>query len=110
MGAKIVKVVGLCNFFEDFLGFTMKSMSTVLLRVGRTMTTNASSTTIRSSTSPLSAASRRNMLPRPRAKATGFWFVNSDRILQKNLGPMIAQGAEAIVYYSEGAPTVTRLL
>jgi hypothetical protein len=42
------------------------------------------------------------------AKATGFWFVNSDRILQKNLGPMIAQGAEAIVYYSEGAPTVTK--
>ena len=48
-------------------------MSTVLLRVGRTMTTNASSTTIRPSTSPLSAASRRNMLPRPPTTPSLTW-------------------------------------
>ena len=34
-------------------------------RAGRMMTINALSTSIRPSTSPLSAASRRNMLPRP---------------------------------------------
>jgi hypothetical protein len=42
------------------------------------------------------------------AKAAGIWFANSDSILQKHLGPKIAQGAEAKVYYSEGAPTVTK--
>ena len=42
------------------------------------------------------------------AKAAGLWFVNSDTILQKNFGPMIAQGAEAKVYYREGDPTVTK--
>ena len=42
------------------------------------------------------------------AKAEGLWFGNSDSILQKNFGPMIAQGAEAIVYYREGDPTVTK--
>ena len=31
------------------------------------------------------------------AKAKGLWFNNSDSILQKNFGPMIAQGAEAKV-------------
>ena len=42
------------------------------------------------------------------AKAAGLWFDNSDTILQKNFGPMIAQGAEAKVYYREGDPTVTK--
>jgi hypothetical protein len=42
------------------------------------------------------------------AKAAGLWFNNSDTILQKNFGPMIAQGAEAKVYYREGDPTVTK--
>ena len=40
------------------------------------------------------------------AKAKGLWFGNSDDILQKNFGPMIAQGAEAKVYYREGNPTL----
>ena len=42
------------------------------------------------------------------ARAAGLWFDNSDGILQKNYGPMIAQGAEAKVYYKEGNPTVTK--
>ena len=42
------------------------------------------------------------------AKAKGLWFGNSDSILQKNFGPMIAQGAEAKVYYREGDPTVAK--
>lgn len=42
------------------------------------------------------------------AKAKGLWFGNSDDILQKNFGPMIAQGAEAKVYYREGDPTVAK--
>ena len=42
------------------------------------------------------------------ARAAGLWFDNSDRILEKNFGPMIAQGAEAKVYYREGDPTVTK--
>jgi hypothetical protein len=42
------------------------------------------------------------------AIAAGLWFDNSDTILQKNFGPMIAQGAEAKVYYREGDPTVTK--
>ena len=44
--------------------YTMTSRRTAPLRVGRTTTTNASSTTTRPSTSPLSAVSRRNTLQR----------------------------------------------
>jgi hypothetical protein len=42
------------------------------------------------------------------AKAKKLWFSNSDSILQKNFGPMIAQGAEAKVYYREGDPIVVK--
>ena len=42
------------------------------------------------------------------AKTSEQWFTNSDSILQKNFGPMIAQGAEAKVYYREGDPTVAK--
>ncbi len=42
------------------------------------------------------------------AKAVGLWFVNSDQILEKNFGPMIAQGAESKVYYREGDPSVAK--
>ena len=36
------------------------------------------------------------------SKAAGLWFENSDSIIRKNFGPMIAQGAEAKVYYKAG--------
>ena len=42
------------------------------------------------------------------ARATGLWFENSDSIIQKNFGPMIAQGAEAKVYYRAGDPSVAK--
>ena len=42
------------------------------------------------------------------ARAVGLWFENSDSIIQKNFGPMIAQGAEAKVYYKEGDPSVAK--
>ena len=42
------------------------------------------------------------------ARAKGLWFENSDSIIQKNFGPMIAQGAEAKVYYKEGDPSVAK--
>lgn len=42
------------------------------------------------------------------AKAKGLWFEQSDSIIQKNFGPMIAQGAEAKVYYKDGAPSVAK--
>lgn len=42
------------------------------------------------------------------SKAAGLWFENSDSIIQKNFGPMIAQGAEAKVYYKEGDPSVAK--
>ena len=42
------------------------------------------------------------------ARAKGLWFDNSDRIIQKNFGSMIAQGAEAKVYYKEGDPSVVK--
>ena len=42
------------------------------------------------------------------AKAKGLWFENSDSIIRKNFGPMIAQGAEAKVYYKEGDPSVAK--
>ena len=42
------------------------------------------------------------------ARAKGLWFENSDSIIEKNFGPMIAQGAEAKVYYKEGDPSVAK--
>ena len=42
------------------------------------------------------------------AKAAGLWFEHSDSIIRKNFGPMIAQGAEAKVYYKAGDPSVAK--
>ena len=42
------------------------------------------------------------------ARAKGLWFEHSESILRKNFGPMIAQGAEAKVYYKEGDPSVAK--
>ena len=42
------------------------------------------------------------------AKAKGVWFEHSESIIEKNFGPMIAQGAEAKVYYKEGDSSVAK--
>ena len=42
------------------------------------------------------------------AKAQGLWFEHSESIIEKNFGPMIAQGAEAKVYYKEGDLSVAK--
>ena len=42
------------------------------------------------------------------ARVKGLWFENSESIIEKNFGPMIAQGAEAKVYYKEGDPSVAK--
>ena len=42
------------------------------------------------------------------AKAAKLWVDDSDVILLRNIGPMIAQGAEAKVYYHSGDPSVVK--
>ena len=42
------------------------------------------------------------------AKATNLWEDNSEQILTDEFGPMIAQGAEAKVYYSDGNTSVVK--
>ena len=42
------------------------------------------------------------------ARAKGLWFEHSESIIEKNFGPMIAQGAEAKVYYKEGDTSVAK--
>ena len=42
------------------------------------------------------------------AKASKLWVENSDKILTETFGPMIAQGAEAKVYYREGDKSVVK--
>ena len=42
------------------------------------------------------------------AKAAGLWVENSEKILTDTFGPMIAQGAEAKVYYREGDTSVIK--
>jgi len=42
------------------------------------------------------------------SKAVGLWFEHSESIIEKNFGPMIAQGAEAKVYYKEGDSSVAK--
>ena len=42
------------------------------------------------------------------AKAANLWEDDSEHILTAEFGPKIAQGAEAKVYYKEGAPSVAK--
>ena len=42
------------------------------------------------------------------AKASNLWVENSSQILTSTFGPMIAQGAEAKVYYREGDTSVIK--
>ena len=42
------------------------------------------------------------------AKAAKIWVENSEQIIIHNYGPMIAQGAEAKVYYREGDTSVIK--
>ena len=42
------------------------------------------------------------------ARAAGLWVEDSERILIEFFGPMIAQGAEAKVYYRAGDPSVVK--
>lgn len=42
------------------------------------------------------------------AKAAQLWVDNSEQIITRNFGPMIAQGAEAKVYYREGDTSVVK--
>ncbi len=42
------------------------------------------------------------------AKAANLWEDNSEQILTDEFGPMIAQGAEAKVYYSDGNTSVVK--
>lgn len=42
------------------------------------------------------------------AKAAHLWVENSEQILIRTCGPMIAQGAEAKVYYRSGDPSVVK--
>jgi len=42
------------------------------------------------------------------AKAANLWEENSEQILSSKFGPMIAQGAEAKVYYREGDTSVVK--
>lgn len=42
------------------------------------------------------------------SKTKGLWFENSENIIKKYFGPMIAQGAESKVYYKEGDTSVTK--
>lgn len=43
------------------------------------------------------------------AKATRLWVEDSDNTIRKGFGPMIAEGAEAKVYYRDGAPAVLKV-
>lgn len=42
------------------------------------------------------------------AKAARLWVESSDTALKEGFGPMIAQGAEAMVYYKDGATSVVK--
>ena len=42
------------------------------------------------------------------ARAKGLWFEHSESIIEKNFGPMIAEGAEAKVYYKAGDTSVAK--
>lgn len=42
------------------------------------------------------------------AKAARLWVESSDNVLREGFGPMIAQGAEAKVYYRDGSPAVLK--
>lgn len=43
------------------------------------------------------------------AKAKGVWFPNAQEDIESEYGPMIAQGAESMVYYKEGDTSVVKI-
>lgn len=43
------------------------------------------------------------------AKARGLWFPNAQEDIESEYGPMIAQGAESMVYYKGGETSVVKL-
>ena len=42
------------------------------------------------------------------AKGAQLWVESSDTVIKEGFGPMIAQGAEAMVYYKDGATSVVK--
>ena len=42
------------------------------------------------------------------AKVARLWVESSDTVIKEGFGPMIAQGAEAMVYYKDGATSVVK--
>lgn len=42
------------------------------------------------------------------AEAKGCWFPHFEQLMEKTIGPKIAQGAEAVVYYKEGDTSVIK--
>ena len=42
------------------------------------------------------------------AKGAQLWVESSDSVIKEGFGPMIAQGAEAMVYYKDGATSVVK--
>ena len=51
---------------------------------------------------------QQEMLIEQWAKAAHLWVEASDNIVRKGFGPMIAEGAEAKVYYRDGSPAVLK--
>ena len=43
------------------------------------------------------------------AEAKGIWFTNAEQDIESEYGPMIAQGAEAKVYYKAGDTSVIKI-
>ncbi len=94
---------GLCKAGASLIG-----ASIVASHARRSLTTSSDAEGCKGSPANWEIDEKQEQLIELWAKAKGLWFGNSDSILQKNFGPMIAQGAEAKVYYREGDPTVAK--
>ena len=107
---------------KDFIGFTLSEhaglckggapligASIVVSYARRSLTTSGNAeSSEESSPANWQIDEEQERLIEEWARAKGLWFEHSESIIEKNFGPMIAQGAEAKVYYREGDPSVAK--
>ena len=94
---------GICKAGSAFIG-----ASIVASYAGRSLATSSHAGSSQASPSNWEIDELQEKLIEQWAKAARLWVEASDDIVREGFGPMIAQGAEAKVYYREGSPAVLK--
>ena len=94
---------GLCKGGAPLIG-----ASIIACYARRSLTTSGDAASSQGSPASWEIDERQEQLIEQWAKAANLWEEDSEQILTAEFGPMIAQGAEAKVYYREGDTSVVK--